>query len=137
MLLRMSYVRLTVFASTMTLAAACGDSCCTPPKPPGPDGGTAPTITFGPTPAVVHCADDIDPNTPGEQIEVTVPLADDDGSGYANATVTNSFDGSSGSGDFNADGEATVVVTLTGSASGTNNTLTATSSNGNADADLT
>ncbi len=135
-----SIVRLGGLILGLSVAAACGDSCCCDDScKPAEGEPEQPSIAFAGLPDVVHCADDVDPNTPGVQIDLQVDLINDDGSGYGSVDVSDArgTDGNTGSGTF-TDGEATVRITLVGGeAPGAENTLTAVASNGDSTQDLT
>lgn len=114
-------------------AAAMGQGCGCPP-PPNPDGGPAgtPTLAFDGLPQTVNCeTDDADPDAPGFQLEVTIVISDDDGSGYDDVEVTNSReDITPGSGSFSG-GTVTVTIDVVpdSEAPGAENTLTASATN--------
>src|SRR5205085_2852848 len=129
MLLSSSVVRLGLLTASFVVAAACGDSCCCDPADPKcqpPPVEHHPSIAFASTPLTVNCADDVDTDTDGVQIDVRVAVVDNDGS-ITSVTVTSDRNDERPSANFDDNDEATVRVTLVGGADpGAENNLTAT-----------
>lgn len=131
----MSLFRVSSLLVGATLfSAAMGQGCGCPPPPDDDDTPTAPTLTLT-VPGTVNCdTDDAEPNTPGFQLEVTVSLNDDDGSGYGEVDVTNSRGGAPAAGTLE-DGTVTVTIDVVADADapGAENTLTASATNSDGD----
>lgn len=90
------------------------------------------TLAFDGLPQTVSCAtDDADASSAGFQLEVTVLLADEDGSGFTTVHVTSSREGIADGESTFVDGRATVIVEVV---PGTENTLTATATNSDGEA---
>jgi hypothetical protein len=109
-----------LLATVVTALAACPSTDA--PAPTGDDAGPGPLLRFSVLPSSITCADDADPEAPGEQVRVTVVLENADG---ASSTVTLENGDEELTATFDEKNRASFLATLEGSGEGTENTLVA------------
>lgn len=115
---------------SLAVLALAGLSACQGRSPSIADAGPAgPSLVFVGLPASVGCEADANAEADGFQLEVSLELADDDGSGFAQVLLANSRNNATATTPL-ADGTVTMSIEVVPEATpGAENTLTATATN--------
>ncbi len=117
--------RVVVALSLLALLAACAgrSASVADAGPPGP------ALGFVALASPVGCDADADLDTDGLQLDVTVELTDDDGSGFTQVLVANAANGATASAGLDSGAASVRVEVVASAAPATDNALTATSTN--------
>lgn len=118
------------FSASLAVLALVGLGACQGRSPSIADAGPAgPSLVFLGLAASVGCEADANPDADGFQLEVSLELADDDGSGFSQVLLANSRNNATATTSL-ADGAVTMTIEVVPEATpGAENTLTATATN--------
>lgn len=123
-MLRPHRVALPALSLLLPIAACAGRSASVADAgPPGP------ALAFVSLTSPVGCDADADLDTDGVQLDVTVELTDDDGSGFAQVQLMNALNGASATGSLEGGAASLRIDVVASSAPASDNPLSITSTN--------